>query len=167
VAESQGVSIRSQSFWFRSSSHEFLGATIMLWRLILTFTCRCRKIEANPLRCNRCMEAYQRARSFYGRRLQYPNSPLVAALLLNYFTVMRLMRGFGGPLLGKPKHHKKQRSWIADYTSAILSYYEVLWSSAHQAPSVDDASKVAEALHRLCGPASEEYRRSHWHLTSA
>jgi hypothetical protein len=48
-----------------------------------------------------------------------------------------------------------------------FSYYEVLWSSAHQPPSVDSTSKVVEALYRLCGPASEEYRRSHWHLTLA
>ena len=99
--------------------------------------------------------------------------PLLAALHLSLFNVLeQSVPTYDDPdqlipAVQSAVRDRSCRSWVEDYAFATYTYYRVLLSSQTTADGqISESTYPSETFFRLCGPTSEEYRRSLWHLSS-
>ena len=147
----------------------------LIWKLWYTHSCPCRKemILQGSTQCSLCLETYNEGMTLLNTISDQANiPPLVAALHLSLFNVLEQ---------NVPTYHRFRpsiravqfvlrvqscRSWAEDYVFATHTYYQVLLSQVGVNGEVLQSTYPSETFLRICGPTSEEYRRSLWHFSS-
>ena len=148
----------------------------LIWKLWYTHSCPCLKevINGDSAQCSQCLEAYNEGVTVINAISHQTDVPsLLAALHLSLFNVFEQ---------NVPDYHQfrqliptvqfvlrvqSRRSWIEDYTFATDTYYRALRTLLTTPDGeVFELTYPSETFFRLCGPTSEEYRRSLWRLSS-
>ena len=159
----------------QKSLYFLLIMPVLIWKLWYAHSCPCRKemIIQGSTRCSLCLKAYNEGMTLLNTISdQAKTPPLLAALHLNLFNMLEQ---------NAPSYHRVPpsicavpfvlkvqpcRSWVEDYAFAAHTYYQVLLSQTAGNGEALQSTYLSETFLRLCGPTSEEYRRSLWHLSS-
>ena len=161
----------------RQKSQDFLLIMpALIWKLWYTHSCPCLKkvIIPGSTKCSQCLEVYKEGVTVINTISHQTDVPsLLAALHLSLFNVFEeIVPTYGQareliPAVQFVLRVQSCRSWVEDYAFATHTYNQALLSSqTTNTGELFESTYPSEIFFRLCGPTSEEYRRSVWHLSS-